>query len=59
LDHQKNYVERLSVDDNAAKNFNILAISWSVLYYSFDDPNKIIFRSVSIFRYFNKTILFV
>jgi len=24
LNHQNNYVERLSVDDNAAKNVNIL-----------------------------------
>jgi len=27
IDHQNNYVERLSVDDNAAKSFNILVTS--------------------------------
>jgi len=32
LDHQNKYVERLSVDDNAAKSFNILATSLNVLY---------------------------
>jgi len=36
LNHQNNYVERLSVDGNAAKSFNILATG-----------NKIIFRAVS------------
>jgi len=45
--NQNNYVERLSVDNNAAKNFNILAISLNVLHNYFDDSNKIIFRSVS------------
>jgi len=48
LDHQNNYVERLSVDNNAAKNFNILVTSLNVLHNYFDDLNKIIFRSVSI-----------
>jgi len=46
LDYQNNYVERLSIDDNAAKSFNILAINWNVLHNYFDDPCKIIFRSV-------------
>jgi len=32
LNHQNNYVERLSVDNNAAKNFNNLAISLNVLH---------------------------
>jgi len=32
-------------DDNAAKSFNIPAISL-ILYNYFDGPNKIIFRSV-------------
>jgi len=32
LDHQNKYVERLSTDDNAAKNFNVLAINLSVLH---------------------------
>jgi len=43
---QNNYVEHLSVDDNAAKSFNILATSSSGLHNYFDDPS-IIFRSVS------------
>jgi len=45
LDHQNNYVERLNVDDRDAKSFNILAINLNVHNY-FDDPNKIISRSV-------------
>jgi len=59
LDHQNNYIERLKVDDNAAKSFNILAISLKVLHNCFDDSNKIIFRSVStwIFKYFDKIVL--
>jgi len=40
-------VEYLSVDDNAATSFNILAINLSILHNYFDDPNKIIFKSVS------------
>jgi len=47
LNHQNNYVERLSVDDDAAKSFNILATSLSVVHNYFDGPNNIIFRSVS------------
>jgi len=47
LDHQNNYVKRLNIDDNAAKNFNILATSLNVLHNYFDGPNKIIFRFVS------------
>jgi len=31
LNHQNNYAERLSVDDNAVKSFNILAINLNVL----------------------------
>jgi len=38
LDFQNDYVERLSIDDNAAKNFNILASNLSVHNY-FDGPN--------------------
>jgi len=48
LDHQNNYVKRLSVDNNVAKSFNILTIE-SVLHNYFDSLNKIIFRSISIF----------
>jgi len=44
LHHQNNYVERLSVDDSAAKRSNILAISLSILHNYFDDPNNTIFR---------------
>jgi len=32
LDYQNNYIKRLSVDDDVANNFNILAICLSVLY---------------------------
>jgi len=37
LNYQNNYVECLSVDDNGAKNFSILANSLSVLHNYFDD----------------------
>jgi len=46
LDYQNNYLKYLSVNDNAAKSFNILAISLSVLHNYFD-LNEIIFRSVA------------
>jgi len=46
LDYQNNYVKRMS-DDNAAKSFNILVTSLSILYNYFDDPNRFIFRAVS------------
>jgi len=45
LDHQNNYVECLSVDNNA-KSINILITSLSVLRNYFDGPNKIIFREL-------------
>jgi len=44
-DHQSDYVERLNVDEQS-KSFNILATSLNVHNY-FDDPNKILFWSVS------------
>jgi len=47
LYHYDNYIERLSVDDNFAKSFNIPVINVSILYNYFDNLNKIIFRSVS------------
>jgi len=58
LDHQNNYIERLSVDDNAAKSFNILT-SLNVLHNYFHCPNKIIFGYVYLakFLYFSKTVL--
>jgi len=46
LDHQNN-IERLNIDDNAAKSYNILAISWNVLHNYFDGSNKIICKTVS------------
>jgi len=42
LDHQNNYVKRLSVNDNGAKSFNILE-NLNVLHNYFDGSNKIIF----------------
>jgi len=35
LDHQNNYIENLNMIINAAKNFDILAISLSVLHNYF------------------------
>jgi len=43
LDHQNNYVERLNIDDNTAKSFNVLLTNLNVLHNYFYDPNKIIF----------------
>jgi len=43
LGHQNNYVERLNIFDNAAKHFNMVAISLNILYNYFDNPNKNIF----------------
>jgi len=31
LDHQNNYVERLSVDDNVITNFNILPVFYTII----------------------------
>jgi len=45
---QNNYVKYLNVDDNVAKDFNVLTIRWNVSHNYFDGPNKIIFRSESI-----------
>jgi len=47
LNHQNNYVERLNINDKAVKSFNILATNLNVLHNYFDNPNKIIFESVS------------
>jgi len=46
MDYQNNYTECLKVDDKTAKRFNILATNLNVLHNYFEDPNKIIFRSV-------------
>jgi len=45
---------------SAAKNFDILATSLSILHNYFDSPTKIIFKSASslIFRYFKKKPFF-
>jgi len=45
LNHQNNYVERLSIDDYAAESFNISATSLNVLRDYSDGPNTIISRS--------------
>jgi len=37
----KNLCRSLSVDNNAAKNFNFLAISLNILHYYFDDLIKL------------------
>jgi len=43
LDHQNNFVETLKVMSNAAKNFDILATSLSVLHNYFDNSTKLLF----------------
>ena len=37
----------LNIDDSVAENINILVINLNILHNYFDDPNKIIFNSVS------------
>jgi len=44
LNYLNNYIERLSVNNNAAKRFNILENSLNLLHNYFDGPNKIIFK---------------
>jgi len=41
LDHQNNYVENSSMMSNAAKNFDILAISLNILHNYFDSSLKL------------------
>jgi len=43
LDHQNNFVEILKTMKNAAKSFDILAISLSVLYNYFVSSTKLLF----------------
>jgi len=43
--NQNNYIEHLSIDENTAKNVNILATSLNVLHNYFGSPSKIIARS--------------
>jgi len=45
LDHQNNCVGILKIMSNAAKNFDILAISSSVLHNYFHNSTKLLFRS--------------
>jgi len=40
LDHQNNFVRILKIINNAAKNFDILATSLSVLHNYFDGSTK-------------------
>jgi len=44
----------LSVDDNAAKSFNILAISLSVLYNYSDDPT-ILFSDLYLVKFLDSS----
>jgi len=58
LDHQNNYVERLSVDGNVAKNFNTLATSLIVPHNYFDVIQTKLFSDLYLakfFKYFSKT----
>jgi len=43
LDHQNNFVGILKIMSNAAKNFDILATSLSVLHNYFDSSTKLPF----------------
>jgi len=43
LDHQNNFVEILKIMSNAAKNFDILATSLSVLHNYFTNSTKLLF----------------
>jgi len=43
LDHQNNFIETLKIMSNAAKNFDSLAISLSVLHNCFDSSRKLFF----------------
>jgi len=43
LNDQNNFVEILKVMSNAAKNFDILATSLSVLHNYFDSSTKLLF----------------
>jgi len=43
LDHRNNFIGILKIMSNAANNFDILAINFSVLYNYFDVQNKITF----------------
>jgi len=47
LDHQNNFIGILKIISNAAKNFDILATSSSILYNYFDRSTKLLFRSLS------------
>jgi len=62
LDHQNNFAGILKIMSNAAKNFDILAISLSVLHNYFDsstklsDPAKILdLSAISLFPCTNQS----
>jgi len=46
LDYQNNFVETLKIMSNAAKNFDILAASFSVLHNYFNRSTKLLFWSI-------------
>jgi len=43
LGHQNNFIGFLKIMSNAAKNFDILATSLSVLHHYFDSSTKLLF----------------
>jgi len=43
LDTENNFVRTLKIINNVAKNFDILATSFSVLYNYFDSSTKLLF----------------
>jgi len=47
LNHQNNFVEILKIMNNAAKSFDSLAISLSVLHNYFNNSTKLLLSSVS------------
>ena len=51
LNRQNNYIERLSIDDNAAKKFEHFSILKNKHNY-FDSPNEVIFKSEYLYLHF-------
>jgi len=43
LDHQNNFIGALKIISNVAKNFDILATSFSILHNYFDNSTKLLF----------------
>jgi len=56
LDFQNNYVERLSIDDNAAKSFNILATNLNILHNY--DRTKL-FSDLYVAKFLNTSVKLV